>query len=652
MTTQTLDYRPDIDCLRAVAVLAVIGFHWQLGLPGGYVGVDIFFVISGYLITSIIAADIARDRFSFANFYARRIRRIVPPLYALLAFLLIASWFVLLPADYANLFQETIATAGFVSNVLFWLQTGYFERIAAERPLLHTWSLSVEEQFYLLFPVSLWLLLRRQSARSPGFARTVLLAVTIASFALNAYQVPAHPTAAFFLAPGRAWEFLTGTLLALGIAAPPRTARTRSIAVGLGGAMLLLATVSFRASTPFPGINALFPCLGTALIIWAGEGSARGAHFRFVEWGAAVGRVSYSLYLWHWPAFVYAKLCFGEINALMPLQKTLMLTFVALASVVSYRYLEMPIRRRRWLPSQRSLFAAAAAATVLLVVPAVIGLARAGFPGRFPPEVLRLASYVNYDYREPFRAETCFLSPEQTPADYKPAQCWPAKGSHEKLVLLWGDSHAAHYVAGLEQLFAGTPFRLAQATASSCPPIFDWNLEARAHCRAFNDMVRERIRTDRPDYILLSANWPAILKTNSDAIAPLQRTIAELAPRVPVGLIGPSMAFSERLPVLLTQPNLLGGTIDPRQHLDPDLDRVEALLSSQFEQWGAYFSVLREACAGKQCPLVVAGAPLVWDRAHLTAEGSVLVIARLTSLQRWLCRGMTEPAAFCRAAGS
>ncbi|MEA2936099.1 MAG: hypothetical protein QOD74_2745, partial [Variibacter sp.] len=503
MPSSALTYRPDVDFLRAVAVISVIGFHWQLGLPGGYVGVDIFFVISGYLITSLIAAEIGAGTFSFVQFYARRIRRILPALYAMLAILLIVSWFVLLPSDYINLFQETLATTGFVSNILFWLQAGYFERTANDRPLLHTWSLSVEEQFYIVFPLLLWFLLRKGPASS-NRARNVLLAVTAASFALGLYQVMFHPTAAFFLAPGRIWELLLGALLALKAVPAPRSRGARYAALGVGSALIVIAVIIYRDGTPFPGINALLPCLGAALIIWAGEtGNEAAPDHLLLRSGAAIGRVSYSLYLWHWPAFVYAKVWFGEIGALTPIHKAIALALVVAFSVASYFWIELPIRRRQWLASRRALFAATGAATILLMAPTALGLVAKGFPERLAAEALRIASYADYDHRSVYRSGTCFLSAEQRADAYDVTHCWPEKGNgKEKMVLLWGDSHAAHYVPGLEALFKGSSFRLAQATASACPPIFGVTIGGRPHCGEFNDLVRELIRARKPDLVL------------------------------------------------------------------------------------------------------------------------------------------------------
>jgi peptidoglycan/LPS O-acetylase OafA/YrhL len=261
-------YREDVDCLRAVAVLFVIGFHWQIaGLSGGFAGVDVFFVISGYLITKLIAGELFAGTFSFAGFYLRRARRILPALYAIVFVSAIAGWFVLLPPGMLDLGRSAVSVFLFAFNILFWRETGYFDQPAAGKPLLHTWSLSVEEQFYLVVPALLSLLVRKYRERPPLIA-VALAAVALLSFALSCWLTTHAPSAAFYLSPGRAWEFLLGSSLLL---VERKTAGPvlRAIAFVAGAAMIAVAAFAFDGTTLFPGPAALLPCLGAALVMFA-----------------------------------------------------------------------------------------------------------------------------------------------------------------------------------------------------------------------------------------------------------------------------------------------------------------------------------------------------------------------------------------------
>jgi peptidoglycan/LPS O-acetylase OafA/YrhL len=332
-------YREDIDWLRAIAVLAVVGFHFEAPrVLSGFVGVDIFFVISGFLITQIIQSEVHAGTFSFAQFYERRVRRLLPALYAMVALTAIPSFHYLLTSERLEFFRSIAAAVTFTSNFYFWFQAGYFDHAAVEKPLLHTWSLAVEEQFYLALPILLWALLRfARDRRGHLWVPIALSAAALASFALSVWLIATDRTAtAFFMSPPRTWEFLIGAIVAIGGFPVLRNIHLRRVARGVGIVLMLVAIFSPRSQS-FPGFAALLPCIGAAMFIWIGNGVTPAKLSR--NWIMRImrfyGRISYSMYLWHWPLFTFARFSKNSttdpqaVNILQATQAACMPTFNA-----------------------------------------------------------------------------------------------------------------------------------------------------------------------------------------------------------------------------------------------------------------------------------------------------------------------------------
>ena len=352
------DYREDIDWLRAIAVLAVVAFHFEApAVFGGFVGVDIFFVISGYLITGIIQSELQGGAFSFARFYERRVRRLLPALYAMVALTAIPSFHYLLTSERAEFFRSVAAVVTFTSNFFFWFQTGYFDHAAVEKPLLHTWSLAVEEQFYLALPLMLWGLAR--VARGRRIALPVMLgALGLASFALSIWLMNSDRSAnAFFMSPPRAWEFLIGALVATPGFPVLRHALARQIARGIALLLIAIPIFSLRQGPGFPGFNALAPCLGAAMFIWSGIGvpSLKRSGYSPLNVAKFFGRISYSLYLWHWPLFTFARFSKSSL-VLDATDKVALFALTVMISYLSWRFVEQPFRLKSLAPTRRAAF--------------------------------------------------------------------------------------------------------------------------------------------------------------------------------------------------------------------------------------------------------------------------------------------------------
>ncbi|MEO1020870.1 MAG: acyltransferase, partial [Pseudomonadota bacterium] len=330
-----LNYRPDIDGLRALAVLAVVFYHAGFDIVGGgFVGVDVFFVISGYLITSIIMKDIqSADGFSIAKFYERRARRIFPALFAVIFASSIAAFFILTPLELDRFARSAIAATLFVSNIFFRYQTGYFAGDADEQPLLHTWSLAVEEQFYIFFPLFLMFVHRFLPRR----ISLLVLLVAIVSLAMALVGIRFSTAAAFYLAPPRAWELMLGALLALGAVPTLRWRLGRELVAIVGLAAIAWSVTRFDEATIFPGFAALLPTFGTAALIWAGMGPGTSLVNRLLSQKPLVfvGLISYSLYLWHWPLIVFHE--FSVAHRPSPRELLVILAISFVLAIISWR---------------------------------------------------------------------------------------------------------------------------------------------------------------------------------------------------------------------------------------------------------------------------------------------------------------------------
>ena len=492
-----LRYRPDIDGLRTLAVVPVVLYHAGIaGFSGGFVGVDVFFVISGFLITGILLGDIEQNRFSIVEFYKRRIRRILPALLIVLALTTMAAWIFLPPSNLEAYGNSMGFVTLFASNFWFRKAVDYFAVSSEVQPLLHTWSLAVEEQFYIFYPILLYFL-----AKTRVKLAWVLLGIGAASLVLAIALLPYAPSAVFYLLPTRAWELIVGGLLACG--AVPRNERIDGPIGVLGAALIVLSVVFYDSATPFPGLAAIPPCLGAAMLIWSGSGPTYRvlASAPFVR----VGQASYSYYLWHFPIFAFADyLVGGHFSPAVGLVLSALSLLLAFATLY---LIENPVRKSK----------ARAAYTVPLAAMVAFGLvgfalARSGgAPARLDA---RSAMYVATAGDEMRHHSECM-----TNTSVVEDACLLGDKQAQPHVLLWGDSHAMVAATPLEAQARQLNASFLFAADADCPPGIGFSISdttqpgltrstAYRYCKTYNDrMLALALNDPRITTVVFAARW-------------------------------------------------------------------------------------------------------------------------------------------------
>ncbi|MDP8985379.1 MAG: acyltransferase [Pseudomonadota bacterium] len=618
-------YRPDIDGLRAVAVLPVVAYHAGIHLVrGGFVGVDIFFVISGYLITQVLSSEIQSGRFSILRFYERRIRRILPALVVMLLATSLLGLMYCAPSELIDLSKSTIAAALSVSNIYFWLNAGYFDSPALAKPLLHTWSLAVEEQFYIVWPVFL-ILAHRYFKR-----RVVLITVVIGliSFAASAIGAFNDPNSTFYLVHTRIWELALGGALALGAVPTRLGAGIRNLLSAVGLVLIVGSVFMIDSSLPFPGILAVPPCLGAALIILAG-GDGTTVVGETLSWRPlrVIGLISYSLYLWHWPLTVFQKnyaVLGGGVSERA--NKCLIIGVSMLMAFISWKFIEQPFRTGKFRPSEASLLRWAAIGIGVVLVSGAVGWAGAGFPGRFSSRELQIASYLRYDGAKLFRDGRCFLSGRADETRLAP-ECLLLDATRKNYLLL-GDSHAAQLWSGLNSTF--TDINFLQATSSDCFPTVEHSLTESSRCtRIVDDVFFRFLTTNHVDRVVLVARW------KTDLTDEVSSTLKWMKRRgIPVTLVGPTVVYDLPYPQLLINASRKNDPSLPDRYWDRSLEALDHKMSMLSAEGGVeYISLLDLMCSKNSCTASDRdGMPLISDREHLTADGALLVAGKLKRL--------------------
>lgn len=607
-----------IDGLRAVAVLSVLFYHVNPAwVPGGFVGVDVFFVISGYLISGIIFREVfATGRFDFGRFYERRARRILPAFVTVTGGTLVAGYLMLWPQDFAELAKSVAYSTLFSANIYFYLLSDYFAPAAETMPLLHYWSLGVEEQFYIFFPLVVIGL-----AWHPRFALAAVVAIAAVSLVAAEWFVQTEPQAAFYLTPLRAWELLAGAIVAL--PGFPRIAK-RTVREGASLAGLTLIVVSFALysdATPFPGVMAGVPVLGAAVILWAGASGSTATGWLLslppIRW---VGLWSYSIYMVHWPIIVLTRLAWPEWGAV---GNVWLVTAAISLGALSYFLVETPFRRPSDTKHRARVLGAAAFSIASIVIAAAAGvyIPRAGGPAE------KILAFRNIPTQDLYRTGTCFLERRQKWDDLSP-DCLAVRG---RTILLWGDSHAAHLYRALQDALNPSGTTLLQASASACLPTVAQRRPL--NCPSFNEGALRWIGQNKVEKVVMSAIWPG----DTDSIGKLRETIEILARQgIPVVVLGPSPIFGAAVPLIVA--DLINGR-KPHKELSKrffamSFKRDEAMRAALSGMTGVtYVSLMRQLCPTGSCPLLTPeGVPLMWDSNHFTYEGATLAVSGLGPL--------------------
>ena len=615
-----LSYRPDVDGLRAIAVLGVVLFHaFPKWLPGGFAGVDVFFVISGYLITALIIQDFGRGDFSIRNFYARRIRRIFPALLAILIVVWGLGYLLLMPGELRALGQSLVHSAYFSNNFLLYGQAGYFDTDAELKPLLHLWSLAVEEQFYIVWPWLLWLAIRLRPA-----GKWIPLGLALCSLIACISATPEHPMATFFLPHYRGWELLTGAIVALHGRRIRQILAGRSIVVtnwlGLLGLGLILGAYLFINGTqPYPGWRALFPVLGAALIILGEPTSWFSRCGLAARPAVAIGLISYPLYLWHWPLFSFARILYGEPSVAMLLGLILAALLLAWAT---YRFLEKPVRRSGSVLMQTSWLPVAG----LVILVAIGGLgdwtrSAKGFPGRVEGDAWQALLW----------SDSRILDSECQAAVHPQGTYCQRHSAAEPSHLLIGDSHANHFYPGLATLVGRSGGNLVQ---------FEGPLRVGADTNWANltwAIAHPEVRT-----VFVAYHHGRIQQRDNPFAGTVEQMLDQLfkAGKQVVFLIdNPEFDFDPRLcterpPIAQAlgagnnAAQICSESLEFMRRKRPDYDRYIAALADSYPAL-QFLDTFSSLCDSGACSAIAGKTLLFRDRHHLTASGSEKAFSQL-----------------------
>ena len=625
-----MKYRAEIDGLRALAVVPVILFHAGFELfSGGFVGVDVFFVISGYLITTILIEDIENKRFSIINFYERRARRILPALYIVVITTAIASTLILYPEQLKSFGKSLISTPLFSANFYFWSERGYFGKSSELKPLIHLWSLAVEEQFYIVFPIILLLLAK--------FRKSLYLLLTLGfllSLASSYYVTKVHFDTAFYFPFTRAWELVFGSFAALIMTRYKRINSTAlaEVATGVGLSLVIFSYLNFDSTTPFPGVHAFIPVFGTFLFIISASSSRWIKGIFSLKPIVYFGLLSFSLYLWHQPIFALTRhLNIFEENLLLITLCTILLSYL------TFNYVEAPFRNREFF-NRKVVFLLSTTVGILIVIGGLVVVSNDGFPGRFPPEdrnlLVQLANYEGYNQR-------AFDSIENVPFD----------SDNSKRIVVIGDSYAKDFLNIVieSNLFADVQFSTRQIN-SECGNLYldDYSVivpyipkNRLARCRFLGWYGEEDFRDilRNADEIWLTALWREWVVD----FLPLSISRLKDDYNIPIRVFGIKNFGSISPYRLISIPASQRSNYS--QIVNQKSIQVSSKLANVMEGYEFYYPLLAPLCDGdyNECKIFTdAGFLVSRDGNHLTREGAIESAERISDVLTSIANSIRE----------
>lgn len=611
------EYRPDIDGLRAIAVLSVLLHHLSAAaLPGGFAGVDVFFVISGYLITAQVYKEACAGTFSLKRFYQRRINRIAPALVTVAVAALAAGAVLLSPTDLVRLAESTVYAMLGLSNVFFWREYGnYFAGNAAEAPMLHTWSLGVEEQFYLIWPLLILLLVKLSSRHLAG----VLAILTVAAVALSEIAVGFVASASYYLLPTRFFELMIGGVLALVVAHKrPEFPQYSGLCLlaGLlliGGSLLLL-----DKSSPFPGLHALWPCLGAALLIYAGNTQHPAARILTNRPMVFIGLISYSLYLWHWPIIAYlhyANVAIGPLAGICVVVATILLAWL------SWRFVETPMRRTgASLPFSRAFVQRFAIPLAALFAIGAASAYTQGFPSRFDPRVAEFEQALAA--RPEVLRNGCHVPTAMyaTPPDVK---CRLGMDKPEIDGILIGDSFANHFSGMIDVIAKAEGLALMDYTMDGCPPILGYDTGNAPgyveRCRKRNEAAYALLSANHYGRVVLAGSWPQAAEAGERLMASIE-AVLHTGAKLTLILNNQSIERANSCPIR----RMMYGTDENCQGPRQAFPEYFAEIRSRYPQV-RLLDPNQAICSGETCSPMLGDTLLYRDNAHLNDIGSRLI---------------------------
>jgi peptidoglycan/LPS O-acetylase OafA/YrhL len=631
-------YRSDIDGLRAVSVISVVVYHlFPDTLSGGFIGVDVFFVISGFLITQIIWHQIASGQFSFSDFYRRRIRRLFPALALVLATTFLCGALLFNWSELAHLGKHTLASTLFFSNFALWLEGGYFDIAAERKPLLHIWSLSIEEQFYLLWPFLL-IVTHRMGVRF----FTMAAVFGSVSFALSVYLSFAMPIAGFYNPVGRFWELLLGAVLGVFMVDNSDWSPTPSVSALMSFAGILciaFSSIIFDRETLFPGVAALAPCFGAALILVANSDNVVSRRTLSNPFMVGIGLISYPLYLWHWPLLSGTYiLLHGQISS--GIRAIIGVASFILAGL-TYVFVERTLR-----------FGPRGGVKTFLLLGCMVVVGIVGGTAWYSEGFFRWSKVVS---------DAPFLSRSVTRGEWshsvREGECYlqgrndlnhhsTCLGSGHPQIVLWGDSHVASLYPGLRKLKEKIPIGLTQWTQGACPPLDESESRFNSKCDEINQRILNAVAEIKPEAIILGAAWvhPEYPLTNAQIISKLSGLVLRIKSFTPAShilIVGPLPRWYPSLPEILRDYVSKNGRIPPVYLPRPNNQELTTLreLDSMFKVAAStlgvtYISPEEVFCTTSGCLTRTADTPeglVSFDYGHLNPSGAEFFIKHISS---------------------